>query len=283
MGIADPSRTERYLRHINYYRLRAYWLPFELPAEGSEHRFKEGTTFDGILNHYIFDRKFRLLVLEAIERVEVSCRTQFAYVLALKHGSHAHLQEDLFREKRWHKQLLDSLREEIERSQETFIEHYRTKYSDPQFPPIWSTCEVMSFGQLSKWFKNLKFRQDRQQIAGIYRIDEKVLRSFMHHITHVRNLCAHHCRLWNRRLTFTMTLPKSPSHLGAMFNNDSEREIYNTLVMLSYLLRCISPGTSWPIRLKNIILEIPDLDTAAMGFPKQWRDSPPWNSSPLLP
>jgi abortive infection bacteriophage resistance protein len=155
MEIADPSRTARYLSHINYYRLRGYWLPFEVPCGGSNHRFRNGTSFDNVLNLYVFDRKFRILILEAIERIEVSCRTQFAYVLALRHGSHAHMEAAIFQDKRWHKQLLEILSEEIKRSQETFIEHYRTKYSDPLLPPIWSACEVMSFGHLSQWIKKI--------------------------------------------------------------------------------------------------------------------------------
>lgn len=80
MAIPDHDRALRYLSHINYYRLRAYWLPFETNT-GTGHSFRPGTTFDSALTLYVFDRKFCLLVLEAIERVEVSFRTHFAYEL----------------------------------------------------------------------------------------------------------------------------------------------------------------------------------------------------------
>ncbi|KKK51834.1 hypothetical protein LCGC14_3110980, partial [marine sediment metagenome] len=110
-------------------------------------------------------------MLEAIERVEVSFRTRFAYVLATKHDSHAYLNPDYFKSERKYQQCIANLREELNRSRETFIEHYRTKYDDPELPPIWAICEVMSFGQLSKWFQNLKHRADRKAIADIYKID----------------------------------------------------------------------------------------------------------------
>lgn len=277
MTIANPDRAARYLAHINYYRLRAYWMPFEDTAERTdEHRFRAGTTFNEILTLYLFDRKFRLLVMEAVERLEISFRTRFAHELALKYGSHAHLDAALFRRTDLHRQLLDSLRGEIARSQETFIEHYRMTYDDPDLPPIWAICEVMTFGQLSIWFKNLKRRSDRNAIARIYAIDEVILGSFMHHLTHIRNLTAHHCRLWNRRLVFTMTIPALPVELAGMFNRRSDRNIYNTLVMLGYLLKLISIGTSWSVRMRRLIDKyVPD-KTDFMGFPEGWRDLPMW-------
>jgi abortive infection bacteriophage resistance protein len=279
MEIPDRVHAARYLAHINYYRLRAYWLPFETTIGSPEHCFMAGTSFDDALTLYIFDRKFRLLVLEAIERIEISFRTQFAYVLSLKYGSHAFLDEILFKNTAFHRQLIQSLKEEIDRSTETFIEHYRSKYDDPTLPPIWAVCEVMSFGQLSKWFQSLKLRQDRLAISRTYGLDESVLGSFMHHLTHVRNLTAHHSRLWNRRLTFTMTIPKQPTHLRPMFNLANDRYIFNTLVMLGYLLQIISPGSSWPQRIRQLIESTPDVKTAAMGFPDKWWDLPPWRTA----
>ncbi|AWB35850.1 Abi family protein [Orrella marina] len=90
-GVVCGDRAEalHYLGHINYYRLAAYWLPFE--ADHASHSFKPGTRFVDVLNLYIFDRELRLLVLDAIERVEVSVRTGWAYTLAHRYGPHAHL------------------------------------------------------------------------------------------------------------------------------------------------------------------------------------------------
>ncbi len=276
MTIDDPARVARYLAHINYYRLRAYWLPLEEKTGGSEHQFKMGTTFDNVLTLYLFGRKFRLLVMEAIERVEISFRTRFAHELALKYGSHAYLDASLFKRADIYHQHIENLKDEIGRSQETFIEHYRATYDNPSLPPIWAVCEVMTFGQLSIWFKNLKRSSDRNAFARIYGIDEVILGSFMHHLTHIRNLTAHHSRLWNRRIVVTMTIPTLPVDLAKQFNPKADRNIYNTLVMLGYLLKLISPGTSWSVRMRKLIEEyLPD-KTASMGFPEGWRNYPLW-------
>jgi len=173
---------------------------------------------------------------------------------------------------------MDSFREEFDRSRETFIEHYKSKYTEPELPPIWAACEIMSFGQLSKWFQNIKLRQDRNEIAAAFKIDELVLGSFMHHLTHIRNLSAHHSRLWNRRLTFTMTIPRRPQEIVGSFNAQADRYIYNTLVMLGYLLNVMSPGTSWPVRLRQLIYENPLINPAVMGFPSNWQTLSLWRN-----
>ena len=71
MLITDESDARHYLSHINYYRLRAYWVPFETPTKAAgDHAFRQGTSFNDVCNLYMFDRKLRLLVLDAIERFD---------------------------------------------------------------------------------------------------------------------------------------------------------------------------------------------------------------------
>lgn len=76
-GLITDDGAEHYLKHLNYYRLSGYWLPFQIDTK--EHLFKPNTNFSDVLNLYIFDREFRLLLLDAIERIEVSVRTHWAY------------------------------------------------------------------------------------------------------------------------------------------------------------------------------------------------------------
>lgn len=276
--ISDRQRAARYLAHISYFRLRGYWIPLESPGPSPEHRFRPGTSFNDVLNLYIFDRKFRLLMLEAIERIEISFRAHFANELGTRYGSHCYLEPSRFVHTEHHDRLIASLQTEIDRSTESFIEHYCGTYTRPPLPPIWAVSEVMSFGQLSLWYKNLKHRSDRRLIANVYGLDESVLRSFMHHLTHVRNITAHHGRLWNRRLTITMTLPRRPPKLAAMLNPDGDRYIGNTVLLLGYLLQLISPGTSWPQRMRQLIATAPGITPAAMGFSDQWQSALIWRN-----
>ena len=274
MVIDDRKAAKHYLSHLNYYRLTAYWLPFE--ADHTSHAFKLGTSFDAVLNLYVFDRELRLLLLDAIERVEVSLRTQWAYHLAHDYGAHAYLQSSITRKPDWWQSNLDSLHDEINRADEEFIKHYKRTYTDPLTPPIWAIAEVMSLGVLSRWFTNLKPMRTRSAIAAVYQLDERVLQAFIRHITYIRNLCAHHSRLWNRRLTVTMQLPRTkPSELVSNFNSSQDRRIYNTLVMLAWFLDRISPDHHWKTRLQDLINRH-GIDPVLMGFPKDYKQRFIW-------
>jgi len=272
MEIHDCERAERYLAHLNYYRLAAYWLPYE--QDHASHKFKADTTFDLVLDHYVFDRELRLLVMDAIERIEVSLRTRWAYHFAHAHGPHAHLQRNLFKPSWKHEENLNCLKEVVRRSSEKFIRHFG-KY-DEALPPLWVVCEIMTLGQLSKWYGNMKHRRDRNAIAHVYDLDEVNFTSFLHHLSIVRNHCAHHARLWNRAFPFSWKLPrKRPAILPVNFNHTDGKRLYNTLVMLAYLMDCINTNT-WKQRLRNLFVKHPYVQPRFMGFSDDWQDLPIW-------
>lgn len=275
MDLDDPERARRYLSHLNYYRLAAYWLPFE--QDHPTHRFKPNTRFDTVLEHYIFDRELRLLIMDAIERLEVSLRTRWAYYLSHTYGSHAHLDDGIFKKGPWsHDENVRSLKEVVRSSSEVFIKHFRDTY-DEDLPPLWVICEVMTLGQLSKWYANLCHSKDRNAIARVYGLDEVNLVSFLHHLSIVRNLCAHHARIWNREFIFAWKFPRrKPSGLFENFNTADGKKLYNTLVMLAYLMDQINPH-NWKKRLGKLFVKHPDVTARHMGFPDNWRDRPIWH------
>lgn len=276
MLFSDKVAAHQALYHINYYRLRAYWLPFENTNPDGSHTLQPGTTFETVMAYYAFDQRLKLLLIDAIERIEISLRTRWANELALRYGSHAYLDVNLFANHHRHAKCLQSLQEEVTRSHETFIKHYVDTYTHPLLPPIWAVCEVMTLGQLSQWLDNLKRRNDRQAISQPYGFDEVVIRAFAHHLATVRNLCAHHSRVWNRKFTISMKLPNQPASSAAWFNENDERKIYNTLLMLTLLLERVSPGSTWKHRLLELLETMPAGTMGAMGFPREWQAMAIW-------
>lgn len=268
MQFANEQDAQFYLEQINYYRLGAYWLPFE--QTHSPHCFKPDTSFEQVLELYVFDRELRLLILDAIERLEVAVRTRFAYELAHRHGCHAYLQGQYFKPTfRW-QSLLESLKTEVSRADEVFIEHYKRTYDDPELPPIWATCEVMSFGQLSKWYQLLAPIQTRKAISSHFDCDEKQFEGLLQHFVYLRNTCAHHSRLWNRKFTKTIAKPRSkPMGLRVQCNfentNASDRKIYNSLVFLLYFMDKIAPQHTWRKRLVDLLLIHYNISKTAMS------------------
>jgi abortive infection bacteriophage resistance protein len=272
MIVNDLQEARFYLQHLNYYRLGAYWLDFQL--DHTTHQFKPDTNFKDVLKLYIFDRELRLLVLDGIERIEVSVRSQWAYYLAHHHSPHAHLDATLFDPKYWRMNLND-LTKEVNRSKEIFIQHLTTNYNEA-LPPVWAVCEVMSLGLLSRWYDSLKPVQTRRVISRVYGINEDVLESWLRHLSVVRNLCAHHSRLWNRQFGITI---KSPPRKGNEIASQlvlRSRNLYNTLVIVLYFMDTIAPNHHLRLRLLKLLFEQPER-LSAMGFPVDWQQMGIWH------
>ncbi|UFS72057.1 Abi family protein [Geomonas sp. RF6] len=277
----DVPRLEKYLSTIGYYRLSAYWLPFEYPPESPHtrsHRLIPGTTFEQVLALYVFDRKLRMMVMEAMERIEVAIRTRWANALAVRHGSHAYMQSDLFKNPWQHSSDLGKIAANLEESKEPFVAHYRRQYKQPFLPPIWAVVETMTLGALSRWFKNTNDTAAKKEVAQAFSMPTiEILEQVLHALTPVRNICAHHSRLWNRR--FAMSLPKikriEDRLVAPEAPNGQAHYLFNFLVVLDLLMTATSPGSSWTRRLLALVDTL-DHGPAAMGFPSDWRERNPW-------
>lgn len=276
MLIDDHASAAHYLSHLNYYRLRSYWIPFE---SGDNDRFVPNTRFSDVINLYIFDRELRLLLLDAIERIEVSVRTQWAYQLpSLYNDPHVYLAKGLSKKAHWQRDNIERLTREIERSHETFIDHYKAKYTEPELPPAWMACEVMSLNTLSRWYSNLKPYKARSAISGCYGFDESAFEGYLEHLTCIRNHCAHHSRIWNRKLTISMPFLKTkPSVLASSIVKAEPipRKLYNTITSIIFTLSVIAPNNHWRNRFLNLVTQH-KIDLSQMGFPSDWADRAIW-------
>jgi abortive infection bacteriophage resistance protein len=277
LHIADEEKAIHYLSNISYYRLRAYTYPFQ-NNQSPDHEFLPGASLEQVIDLYVFDRKLRFLVFDALEKIEIALRTKIIYHYAIRHGSHWHEDFNLFRDRNKYVRDMGKLIDEIGRSSEIFIKHYRNKYSDPENPPAWMSFEVISLGMLSKMFENLRKSPEKLAIVNGFGLTGlEVLESWMHTFAHIRNICAHHGRLWNRRLT---TTPKYPAKPVYPFIPDGKElhanKLYLSLACMSYLLNIISPGHTFNSRLKELIKSYPFINQKEMGFPLHWEKDPLW-------
>lgn len=275
---ADKDVLISRLHAVNYYRLSAYLYPFR---QQSSDAFRANTTLDLVWNCYTFDRQLRILVMDAIERVEVAVRTQIAYHFAHLHGAFGYLDQALFpkldvgRYERW----LDYMKDEIDRSRETFIKHFQAKYGDcHDLPPLWMLCEVMSFGKMLTLFNGVD-DDIRRLIAREYGIEDRILKSWLGALNVIRNICAHHGRLWNRELGYKPLIPKIQKYpqwhdpVGT-----PKHRIFAILTILKYLLKKIAPTSQWDCRFRDLLSRYPEIPLRAMGFPQQWGTHAIWRS-----
>jgi abortive infection bacteriophage resistance protein len=262
-------------------------MPATNGSKSRNHQFKPNTHFDEVLAIYVFDRKLRLLVIEAIERIEVAVRAQWANALSLvANNPHAYLDANLFKTPWQHHKDLSKIVRDIEASHETFVVHYTNTYSEPFLPPIWAIVETLTLGALSRWYagtKDNKVKATVSKALGMPTVE--VMESVLHSLTLIRNVCAHHGRLWNRKMT--MQLPnikrlkqdiQTESIVDKAGNRQQQprREIYNYLIVMVSIMKTMNSTTSWTEQLATLIKTITIEQQSAMGFPLEWQSKPIW-------
>lgn len=262
LEIGNPETAKYHLKFVGYYRLSGYALDFQEPGT---HQFKPGTTLDDIIDLYTFDRRLRLHIMDAIERIEVALRAVLVNTLSLNQGAYWYTNPDLFDVHFNHDRFMRVMttearihkRHKIKRQQ--FIDSYLSKYSLPEMPPSWMILETISIGTVALALKNLK-PQHIKPIAHEFDLPPKHLMSWIDALSNIRNLCAHHARLWGRKFSpeprrlnrFTAHM-KQPDHLSCQ------------LFIITYFIRLIAAETQWPERTHQLV-------SACSVLPKDFRE-----------
>lgn len=273
----DEDKATHYLSNISYYRLRAYTYPFQDNID-PDHPFTNDVSFEEIIDLYVFDRRLRLLVFNAIEKIEIALRTKIIYYFSLSYGSHFHENPELYRNPDSCASGLVKLYKEIDRSTEDFIKHYYDKYTDPENPPAWMSLEVASIGILSHLYEDLKLVPEKKQIAKEFGLpDVKFLESWMHAFSNLRNTCAHHSRIWNRRFVAAPKLPNNTTFPFLVNKTIHTNKLYASLCCIQYILKIISPNSSFCTNLINLMNHCPLNQSRAMGFPSDWKTEKLWS------
>lgn len=283
--INDTNKVSTLLAHVNYFRLEAYWYSYYDKSQ-SGHLFFRGITFELVWSHYCFDRRLRAHISHALERIEVSFRTQFTYKLSQAYGPFPLSFNNLhFAQDKWNKEFSD-LQKACQSSNELFAQHFYSKYLDPLLP-IWALVEILSFGQVIFYFKKIKSINIKSDIASSFGLNPKELSSWLHHLSYIRNTCAHHSRLWNKRFTILPTPPKRtisqdlnsrwifepcPHTVDDPYN---ERRLLNTILIIDYFLSKISPDNEWRKELIALLSKY-SINATRMGFPLGWENDLFW-------
>ena len=268
LTICNASFAKTKLSHLNYYRLSAYYLPFY----DSKEQFIEETQFEDVVRLYYFDKKLRNIIFYAIEKIEVYLRSQVAYVLARDLDAFGYTDHNNFTTRRAsHEALMKSIASEVKRSKEVFVKHFFAKHTQEDLP-IWMMVEIISFGTLSKLYKALNTEQKREITRGLG-LPQKVFDSWFHSLVYVRNICAHHSRMWNKVLSIKPEIPRKIELFKTLNNN----KIFFTLTMIEFLLNKIDDDE---YLLKDEIIQLlkehPSVDVTKMGFTQDWQELEVW-------
>lgn len=267
------------LSEVGYYRLSGYWYIFKRNQEPGDESFVEGTDFSDIWDLYTFDRQLRLSVLNAIERVEIYMRSQLAYRLAEISGPFGFLERsslpNIDQSKYGH--FLSRCFTAYDGSKAMFVEHFKEEYGDEHgLPPYWILVNIMDFGMMLTLFRAAP-EEVKKGIAKELGVPVEVLDSWLLTLNTARNICAHHDRLWNRRLGNRAKIPREPRypewHVPYKVNNSTT---FTLLTILSFLLEPIAPSTSWHKSTVELLSTRSEDDLKRMGFGSGWQLCPIW-------
>lgn len=293
--IADAAKAERILRYANYYRFTGFCLRFQyFDKNTNDRRFISGTTIEDIVSISAFDARLRDSYSEALEMVELSLRSAIAFHFGKAHGAFGHLDPANFvksfsrpipckgnrsRIVNPYKEWRNALHEETCRSNELFVTHFRKTYAEYPDLPIWMVSELCSFGTLSRMFSHLR-NVEQGMVARDYGLQFVTMQSWLHTMTYVRNICAHHARLWDKTLNIA---PQIPGGKNWMKSTVPQRSVAFVALMLNWMLAhdSVDPVAhkKWRGKMEEMVDAFIDRFPRLVpysGFTVDWKKNPLW-------
>ncbi len=278
MLFKEEANAQDLLKNISYYRLKGYW--WDMQDDYSLHTFKPETYFEDVIARYNFDSQLRTILFDALETIEIALRTKMIYHLSLKYGGLWYLNESIFIDNDKYKKHVEDLKKEFVRSQELFIKDQKIRHPNTD-ADSWKILEIASFGTLSKLYKNLQYQLEEKTIIakefGLNRHSE--LYSWLEPITYIRNIIAHHSRLWSRNM-----VKKPTDHLnnpkGLWFANPltsvQTKKPFLIISCMVYLCNQITPNHQIKAKVLKLIEDNPKIPIYKLGFLNNWENEPIW-------
>ena len=304
LDLPDRARAVAALEAIGYYRLTGYLYPYLESEEYTDdadrvrtrvlNKYRPGTTLAHAESIIDFDRRLRILVLEGVERIEVAVRMRTGYILG-RTSAFAHAEASCFdgsftgsstdsREPRAskHVQWLERVKARRDSSDEQFVAHFRDKYDDRM--PVWALTELLELGHLSTLYRGM-LQRDSEELAHAFGVPrKKMMTSWLASMNYVRNVAAHHARLFNRKLQHAPARPTTGTipmldHLSAPGAPKADFGTYNALAIIAYLLQSIDLEPNWARKQADLFRAFPTshaLTLQSVGVPEDWESLDLW-------
>lgn len=269
--IKSEIETKDILKTENYYRLSGYFKMYTKPGSND---FINGFSFKKLMKIYNFDAELRILLDEFVARVEIETRTRIAYILAKTTSPCSYYNPSYFVNQLFHNKFLKRVNDEIDHnSKNPMIKHF-----NGQLIPIWVIVEILSFGTISKMFSNLK-SNIRKEIcnSGEYsrKYIEKIYKNNLQMVSNLRNICAHHCRLYGNHFPYNVSLSDCDvalfSEYGVPLPSDSTSTPFHLIFALCNLMNSEYERKRFVKKLKHLFFKYSSsIDIHELGFDKKW-------------
>lgn len=281
MVINDKIYAEKKLSQVGYYRLSGFWHISRQPNQDNtlSELFLSNVQFEEVYKLYVFDKKLRLLLLDIIERLEINIRNIIAHEIG-RENPLAYEDYTLINQKflkfQWkfhyaYANWLDATASKIKRSKDDSIEWHR---KNDKALPFWVIIETWDFGTLSKFYSLLNGQQQRK-VAKKFNIDENTLKNWLNEINIIRNLSAHHSRVWNRSFS-DLAIPNLEDPRLAKFkkanwyfsnleiDGRARTRIFGRIAVLWFLVSQTSTNYRWLDKFLELLNEFPSVPNATI-------------------
>ena len=162
------------------------------------------------------------------------------------------------------------------RSKEFFIKHFKNVYNLENFP-IWAVVEIISFGNISQFYKLLTNDIKRDVVSEIKDINGFIFENWLHSLSVIRNITAHHSRLWNKTLGVNFIVPKKINIFTDIAN--SHNKIFFALTVIEYILNSIGEDElEFKLKIKTLLNKYPNTKIKSMGFTEDWQELEIWKN-----
>ena len=281
--VADRSALLRVLETVGYYRFSGYLVPFR---DRDSENYRTGTKLDEVWGIYMFDRHLRLLTMDALARIEIAIRAlitrchveenpdPFSYTVAANMPKFSSGK---------HGELLAHIRSAVKKAAASpAVRHLREEYGIEDYPPVWMMMELVPMGTVTSYYHGLS-DSVQKHVADVFHVRPNVFGQWLMALKTVRNICAHHSRLWNAHIVvpFSRKIGRAPE-LAAMEECVVAQQAANyttaftALSLIAYCIGVIRPESQWRVRAKSLFATATPFVLNGMGFPADWQTLALW-------
>ena len=275
MDIEDRDKAIFLLQQVSYYRLSGYCYPFrEFKNSSRADTFFPGTRLRDVVDLYRFDSRLRTATFTALTPIELAIRAHLGHELGrldpLIHLDPYKLgiKVRTLKEKKyngWRRRY----EHELKSSREDFVNHHKQKYGGNL--PVWAATEIMDWGSLTYLYE-LSPRSVQNTISSQCGLNAPQLRSWLKALNIVRNICAHHGRLFNRVHAISPKLPAQGTHTDLDCINTDWKRTFGQLTLVQLLLDRLNVGNKK--LLPTVVQSFPEVQIVPishMGAPDNWQ------------
>lgn len=266
--IDNPRFVRECLEEVSIFHLEGFGIQW---METSMRYYKHELPFEDLWSVYQSDREFKNFLFDYLAEIEVQLRNVIGQTLCMQYGEMGYLDSENFKNREFHKNFIDDVNNEIRRANEPFVHFYTKRY---EHVPVYIAIEAVTIGTLSKLYSNMK-RQDQKIISKYFGIkSERVLISYLYTLTKIRNTCAHHGRLYNRRFSTACAVAHHDEQILKKINPEYRINPYRVFSAILAMMHLLSKESAYEVieHTENMFKKNKNYELRYLGYPYQWKE-----------